>query len=134
MTALADVLVPANEEGTRATVLRWCKNVGDAVIKDEPLVELETDKVTVEIPAPAAGTLVEILKQVDAEVIPDEVLARLRLAGETAAPQDAALPATQASAKIPAAAAARDPRQPLSPSVRRLLQEHSLTATDIDGT
>jgi 2-oxoglutarate dehydrogenase E2 component (dihydrolipoamide succinyltransferase) len=134
MSDLADVLVPANEEGTRATVLRWCKNVGDAVTKDEPLVELETDKVTVEIPAPAAGTLIEILKHVDAEVIPDEVLARLRLAGETAAPQDTALPSTQASAKIPAVADARDPRQALSPSVRRLLQEHSLAAIDIDGT
>ena len=53
MTHLADVLVPPNAEGTRATVLRWCKAVGDTVVKDEPLVELETDKVTVEIPAPA---------------------------------------------------------------------------------
>ena len=77
MPRLADVLVPANEEGTRATVLRWCKQVGDTVVKDEPLVELETDKVTVEIPAPANGTLIEVLKQVNAEVIPDEVLARL---------------------------------------------------------
>src|SRR3984885_302365 len=112
MTRLADVLVPLNGEGTRATVLRWCKNVGDAVIKDEPLVELETDKVTVEIPAPAAGTLIEILKQADAEVIPDEVLARLRLAGDTAPEQDAELPETQATAKIAAVAEARDPRQP----------------------
>lgn len=134
MSDLADVLVPANEEGTRATVLRWCKNVGDAVIKDEPLVELETDKVTVEIPAPAAGTLIEILKQVDAEVVPDEVLARLSLAGETAPAQAPPLPAIQATAKILAVADAREARQPLSPSVRRLLQEHSLAATDIDGT
>src|SRR5580658_10987312 len=71
MAHLADVLVPPNEEGTRATILRWCKQVGDKVVKDEPLVELETDKVTVEIPAPADGTLVEVLKQVDAEVMPD---------------------------------------------------------------
>ena len=56
MLHFADVLVPPNEEGTRATVLRWCKAVGDTVVKDEPLVELETDKVTVEIPAPADGT------------------------------------------------------------------------------
>ena len=84
MTRIADVLVPPNEEGTRATVLRWCKPVGDAVVKDEPLVELETDKVTVEIPAPASGTLIEIFKQVNAEVSPDEVLARLSLGGESA--------------------------------------------------
>src|ERR1700716_1177647 len=88
MTQLADVLVPPNEEGTRATVLRWCKAVGDSVAKDEPLVELETDKVTVEIPAPADGTLIEILKQVNAEVNPDEVLARLNLDGESAAGEE----------------------------------------------
>ena len=69
--------MPPNEEGTRATILRWCKQVGDTVVKDEPLVELETDKVTVEIPAPSDGTLVEVLKQVDAEVVPDEVLGAL---------------------------------------------------------
>ena len=68
MTRLTDVLVPPNGEGTRATVLRWCKAVGDAVVKDEPLVELETDKVTVEIPAPVSGTLIEVLKPVNAEV------------------------------------------------------------------
>src|ERR1700675_1867511 len=88
MTRLADVLVPLNGEGTRATVLRWCKAVGDTVIKDEPLLELETDKVTVEVPAPVSGTLIEVLKAVDAEVSPDEVLARLRLAGESVSPEE----------------------------------------------
>ncbi len=68
MSGVADVLAPLNAEGTRATILRWCKSVGDAVVKDEPLLELETDKVTVEIAAPADGTLIEILKQVNAEV------------------------------------------------------------------
>src|ERR1700704_2577749 len=87
MTRFADVLVPPNAEGTRATVLRWCKAVGDTVVKDEPLVELETDKVTVEIPAPADGTLIEVLKPVNAEVNPDEVLARLSLNSESTAPQ-----------------------------------------------
>ena len=78
MSAVADVLVPPNQEGTRATILRWCKLVGDTVVKDEPLVELETDKVTVEVAAPVSGTLIEVLKPVNAEVSPDEVLARLR--------------------------------------------------------
>ena len=45
MSRIEDVLAPPNEEGTRATVLKWCKAVGDTVVKDEPLVELETDKV-----------------------------------------------------------------------------------------
>jgi 2-oxoglutarate dehydrogenase E2 component (dihydrolipoamide succinyltransferase) len=136
MPAFADVLVPPNEEGTRATVLRWCKAVGDSVVKDEPLVELETDKVTVEIPAPADGTLIEVLKAVNAEVIPDEVLARLSLASETTSPQVTASPAkvSAAAAAAPAPDHSHGPRQPLSPSVRRLLQEHSIAATDINGT
>jgi 2-oxoglutarate dehydrogenase E2 component (dihydrolipoamide succinyltransferase) len=135
MSGIKDVLVPANEEGTRATVLKWCKAVGDTVVKDEPLVELETDKVTVEIPAPASGTLIEVLKAENAEVSPDEVLARLRL------PEDAAL---SAQSKAPAAAAKPDTtRAPtntrtdselLSPSVRRLLQEHDLAPGAINGT
>ncbi len=137
---MADVLVPPNEEGTRATVLRWCKAVGDAVAQDEPLLELETDKVTVEVAAPVSGILIEILKQVNAEVNPDEVLARLSLGagapakpdpGKAAAPAQSATPATPA---MPAPAATPDSPQPLSPAVRRLLQEHSLAPADIVGT
>ena len=135
MTHVADVLVPANEEGTRATVLRWCKEVGDIVVKDEPLVELETDKVTVEIPAPADGTLIEVLKQVNTEVVPDEVLARLRVKAESATAQGAApLPAIKSSHTAQAVSEARDTGKPLSPAVRRLLQELSIAAGDIDGT
>jgi len=149
MAQLADVLVPPNEEGTRATILRWCKQVGDAVVKDEPLVELETDKVTVEIPAPSDGTLVEVLKQVDAEVVPDEVLGRLSLGGESALPRDMAPAAASAvpGAPPPAARAPAKPEPakpepapapaasaPLSPSVRRLLAEHAIAAADIHGT
>src|SRR6266550_2647510 len=130
MTPLTDVLVPPNGEGTRATVLRWCKAVGDTVVKDEPLVELETDKVTVEIPAPADGILIEVLKQVDAEVNPEDVLARLSLAGEstpmgestptgelTPARETAASTGADASALAPAASDAAGARKPLSPSV-----------------
>lgn len=135
MAQLADVLVPPNEEGTRATILRWCKQVGDTVVKDEPLVELETDKVTVEIPAPSDGTLVEVLKQVDAEVVPDEVLGRLSLGGESAPPRGAASAAASAVPGEPLPAApAPAARAPLSPSVRRLLAEHAIAAADIDGT
>ena len=151
MAQLADVLVPPNEEGTRATVLKWCKRVGDAVAKDEPLVELETDKVTVEIPSPASGVLIEILKQANAEVIPAEVIARLSLGGAASAPRDAASPPgvepparvdSAASLESTASAAFQASRtapagtvpKPLSPSVRRLLKEHSIAATDIEGT
>ena len=137
MTRLADVLAPPNDEGTRATVLRWCKQVGDAVVKDEPLVELETDKVTVEIPAPASGTLVEVLKEANDEVKPDEVLARLSLAVAAAAPRDAGRPASP-ERQAPAAAVSAESEAPgqgqLSPAVRRLLKEHALSAADVRGT
>jgi len=135
MSNLADVLVPPNGEGTRATVLRWCKQVGDTVVKDEPLVELETDKVTVEIPAPASGTLIEVLKLANAEVIPDEVLARLSLSAESPAVRETASSTATKTSPLPSAASdAREPRRPLSPSVRRLLKEHSIAATDIAGS
>jgi 2-oxoglutarate dehydrogenase E2 component (dihydrolipoamide succinyltransferase) len=135
VTLLADVLAPPNDEGTRATVLRWCKQVGDTVVKDEPLLELETDKVTVEVPAPADGTLIEVLKEANVEVNPNEVLARLRLGdastGTAARTSAAVMPAPPAP---PSKSGAGDARSSLSPAVRRLLQEHSLSAADIDGT
>src|ERR1700728_4422958 len=135
MTNLADVLVPPNGEGTRATVLRWCKQVGDSVVKDEPLVELETDKVTVEIPAPASGTLIEVLKLANAEVNPDEVLARLSLGAESAPARETGASAAAKTSPLPQAAAdAREPRRPVSPAVRRLLKEHSIAATAIEGS
>jgi len=135
MSSIEDVLAPANEEGTRATILRWCKAVGDTVVKDEPLVELETDKVTVEIPAPVSGTLIEVLKPVNAEVSPDEVLARLRLAGdEISAPPVAASAVTSDIEGRPPALSAGGTQELLSPSVRRLLREHSIAAGDINGT
>jgi 2-oxoglutarate dehydrogenase E2 component (dihydrolipoamide succinyltransferase) len=140
MSRIEDVLAPANAEGTRATILRWCKAVGDTVIKDEPLVELETDKVTVEVPAPVSGTLIEVLKAVDAEVSPDEVLARLRLAGESVSPEEirtfGVTPKSDTPPPAPAAGGSQpsDHHEPLSPSVRRLLHEHSIAAGDINGT
>ncbi len=116
MTRLTDVIAPANDEGTKATVLKWCKTIGDIVAKDEPLLELETDKVTVEIPSPAAGELAEILRQANDEVRPGELLARLK----SAAPSEAAV--------------ARSPHHCLSPSVRRLLAQHALDPAAIAGS
>jgi 2-oxoglutarate dehydrogenase E2 component (dihydrolipoamide succinyltransferase) len=143
-TDIALVLVPANQEGTRATVLRWCKAVGDAVAEDEALVELETDKVTVEVPSPVSGTLVEILKQVDAEVNPDEVIAKVRLTLRDAAKTDVLTAADTPPASAPVvagagtaagtAAGANAESGPLSPAVRRLLREHALAPADIRGS
>src|SRR6185312_3541802 len=76
------------EEGTRSQLLRWLKSVGEPVAEHEPLIELETDKVTVEVASPAAGVLAEILKQEQEEVAPGEILGRIGLAaagGATAA-------------------------------------------------
>jgi 2-oxoglutarate dehydrogenase E2 component (dihydrolipoamide succinyltransferase) len=137
MSGIKDVLAPANEEGTRATILKWCKAVGDLVVKDEPLVELETDKVTVEVPAPASGTLIEVLKTENAEVSPDEVLARLRLPGESTLAAESRAPAAAAAATTGSSRAAfgtRADAELLSPSVRRLLQEHDIAPGDISGT
>ena len=133
MNGIQDVLAPPNEEGTRATILRWCKAVGDSVVKDEPLLELETDKVTVEIAAPASGTLIEVLKPESAEVSPDEVLARLKLPAEAAQPAQSKAPAA-AAASSHGAPNARPDSELLSPSVRRLLHQHGIAPGTIDGT
>jgi 2-oxoglutarate dehydrogenase E2 component (dihydrolipoamide succinyltransferase) len=135
MSSIKDVLAPQNEEGTRATILKWCKAVGDSVVKDEPLVELETDKVTVEVPAPASGTLIEVLKLESAEVSPDEVLARLRLPGESSLPLESKAPAAAVKTENSRAPAnTRADSALLSPSVRRLLHEHDIAPGAINGT
>ena len=156
---LADVLAPDNEEGTKATILKWCKAAGDMLLKDEPLLELETDKVTVEIPSPATGQLAEILKQPNEEVLPGQLLARIRIdaesgpgseaAGANGAPRmeqtagDGAEPRAQApgvqapGVQAPGASAAPpadDGRGRLSPAVRRMLRENALRADDIAGS
>jgi 2-oxoglutarate dehydrogenase E2 component (dihydrolipoamide succinyltransferase) len=148
VTTTTDVVVPVNAEGTRATVLRWCKRIGEVVAKDEPLVELETDKVTVEVASPATGTLVEILKNIDVEVAQNEVLARLRIDdavadGRVDGVRQAEVSGTKTGVEVrkPAAAAdetggprGRDARGNLSPSVRRLLKENGLSTGDVGGT
>src|SRR5256885_12739757 len=74
---MIDVRVPDEQEGTKAVVRAWLKKVGDAIAENDPLVELETDKVTQEVPAPAAGVLAEIILDTDAEAVPGALLARI---------------------------------------------------------
>jgi 2-oxoglutarate dehydrogenase E2 component (dihydrolipoamide succinyltransferase) len=139
----------AQEEGTRSQVLRWLKAVGEAVAEHEPLIELETDKVTVEVAAPAAGVLTEILKHEQEEVAPGELLGRIGPVAGTAASEPSALAAetprampmhgsaTRASAARPeraAAPAAGGTERALSPAVRRLLAEHALDPAAVRGT
>ena len=79
------------EEGTRSQVLRWLKSVGESVAEHEPLIELETDKVTVEVASPGAGVLTEILKQEQEEVAPGELLGRIGVAAAAGASVVAAI-------------------------------------------
>src|SRR5689334_22792174 len=85
MTGTLDICAPADQtEGTRSQVLRWLKAVGDTVTAHEPLIELETDKVTVEIAAPASGVLREIIKAEQEEIAPGDVLGRLETETDSA--------------------------------------------------
>ena len=141
-----EITVPTlGESVADATVARWIKTTGDAVAADEPVVELETDKVTLEVPAPAAGTLGEILAAEGATV---EVGASLAMLNEGAAPAASAAsapadpvsataaPATPAPAPVAAAPAAASAAagMPLSPAVRRLVEENNLNPAAIKGT
>lgn len=108
-----DILVPAlGESVSSATVARWLKQPGEAVAADEPLVELETDKVSVEVPSPAAGTLEAIVAQVGAEVAVGAVLGQIA-AGAAAAPR---APVAQAADAAPAPASAPAPVPPSAPA------------------
>lgn len=138
MATHIDIIVPAEQEGTRAVVRAWLCGVGDRLAENDPVVELETDKVTQEIGAPAAGVLEAILLESGADAAPGDVLARLRV-GEAEAPVQA--PAEQSAA--PSSPLAMPPAAPtpeqtrehrLSPSVRRALRQHGLDPAGIPGT
>src|SRR4029450_12611071 len=81
---MIEVRVPDEQEGTKAVVRAWLRRVGDLVFENEPLVELETDKVTQEVPSPGAGVLTEILLDTDAEAAPGALLAKIDPAAEAA--------------------------------------------------
>jgi 2-oxoglutarate dehydrogenase E2 component (dihydrolipoamide succinyltransferase) len=137
MSALFDVRAPSEEsEGTRSQVLRWLKAPGERVAANEPLVELETDKVTVEIPAPASGILRQILKGEGAEVAAGDLLGHIELDATSAAAPVAHAPQRAPGSAVPApeAAGARSARDQLSPAVRRLMSEHGLGLSDVAGS
>lgn len=135
---MIDVLVPVEQEGTKAVVRAWLKRIGDRVEVNDPLVELETDKVAMEVPAPAAGVLREILLETDADAVPGAILGRIEeqdeADAEPSAPADAAAQPAKTSrfARPPEASPARELR--LSPSVRRALLQHDVDPARIEGT
>lgn len=133
MPTLVDVTVPAGQaEGTESVVSTWFKAVGDAVTENEPLLEISTDKVNMEVASPGSGRLVEILKNDGEQVEPGEVLGRIDTSAtnEARTPAEAPPPAVaQADGVEKASSASSD----LSPAVRKLLREHRLDASQITG-
>jgi 2-oxoglutarate dehydrogenase E2 component (dihydrolipoamide succinyltransferase) len=139
---MTEIRVPTlGESVTEATIGRWFKKAGEAVAVDEPLVELETDKVTIEVPAPVAGTLGEIIAKDGETVAVGALLGQINDGAAPAKPTAAAAPAkataaAAAAAPAPAAAAPRVPPAdaPLAPSVRKLSAESGVDASTVPGS
>ena len=131
-----DILVPDLPESVAdATVATWHKKPGDAVTRDEVLVEIETDKVVLEVPASADGILDAVLEEEGTTVTSRQILGRLR-EGNSAGKESGAK--AEAKESTPAqrqqASLEEQNNDALSPAIRRLLAEHSLEASDIKGT
>ena len=144
---MAEIRVPAlGESVTEATIGKWFKKPGEGVAVDEPLVELETDKVTIEVPAPAAGVLADIAAKDGDTVAVGAVLGQIRegaggSAKAAAAATLGASPPTSpppqsapAAAPKPAPATAKSSDAPLAPSVRRLASESGIDAARVAGS
>lgn len=143
--AIVEVKVPQlSESVAEATLLQWKKKPGDAVAVDEILVEIETDKVVLEVPAPSAGVFAEAVKADGSSVVGDEVIARI----DTAASAKSAAPATAEPPKAAAAEAPAPAQAPVPapvpgggakaglamPAAAKLLAEQGLTPADVAGT
>jgi len=138
--AQIEVKVPQlSESVAEATMLTWHKKVGDSVARDENLIDIETDKVVLELPAPAAGVLVKIIKGDGTTVVADEVIAII----DTDASAAASAPAAAAAAPAPAAPAAAAPAAASTsaskgdvamPAAAKILSEAGLTAGQVDGS
>ncbi len=134
-----DIKVPAmGESVTEATVARWFKKEGDSVARDEPLVELETDKVTVEVPAPADGAILSIAVQSGATVQVGAILGAMSEGGAKPAPKTEAKPAAAPTPAAPtppqpAPKPATEAATPL-PSVRRIAEETGVEPARVSGT
>jgi 2-oxoglutarate dehydrogenase E2 component (dihydrolipoamide succinyltransferase) len=143
--SVIDIVVPAEQEGTKAVVRSWLKKIGDPIAKDDPLVELETDKVTQEVSAPASGVLSEILLNTDAEAMPGALLGRIAQIHDVPAElTEAIFPErhqglTEAlgvggGAPEPRPSPANGGETRLSPSVRRACVQHGIDPSRIQGS
>ena len=133
--SIIEVQVPQlSESVAEGTLASWKKKVGDAVARDEILIDIETDKVVLEVPSPGAGVLVEIIKADGETVVSGELIARIDTeakAGAAAPAADAPKAAAPAAAPVAAAAA---PAGTASPSARKILDEKGIAAADVAGS
>ena len=135
-----EIIVPIlGESVTEATVAKWFKAEGDAIAVDEPILELETDKVTLEVNASAAGTLTEIAAKEGENVEVGALLGTIGDGGAVAAkkaeaPAAAAEPTEPTAEATPAEVPSGDDKDKLSPAVRKLIDENNLDASQIAGT
>ncbi|MCO5152324.1 MULTISPECIES: 2-oxoglutarate dehydrogenase complex dihydrolipoyllysine-residue succinyltransferase [unclassified Shinella] len=133
-----EIRVPTlGESVSEATVGTWFKKVGDVIKADEPLCELETDKVTIEVPAPAAGVLSEITAAAGETVAPGGLLGQISASGSAGASAPAAAEKVEKVAAAPAAEtkpAAAASSMPAAPSAAKLLAENNISADQVDGS
>ena len=131
---IIDVKVPMlSESVSEGTLLEWKKKVGEAVARDEILIDIETDKVVLEVPSPQAGVLVEIVAQDGETVVADQVLARIDTAATAAAEAPAAAPAEAAPA-APAAAPAAAQNNAAMPAAAKLAAETGVDVNALQGS
>jgi 2-oxoglutarate dehydrogenase E2 component (dihydrolipoamide succinyltransferase) len=137
--AIVEVKVPQlSESVAEATLLQWKKKVGDAVAVDEILIEVETDKVVMEVPAPSAGVIVELVVADGATVAAEQLIARIDTAAVAGAPAPAAAPAAAApaaAAPVAAAAPAGNSKAGVAmPAAAKLMADNNLASGSVAGT
>ena len=130
-----EIRVPTlGESVTEATIGKWLKKVGDAIVADEPLVELETDKVSIEVPAPVSGVLTEITAQEGDNVGLDALLGQIDASGAASAPAAKPAAAPAAAPVAAAAPAATSSSMPAAPAAAKLMAEAGLNNDQVDGS
>jgi 2-oxoglutarate dehydrogenase E2 component (dihydrolipoamide succinyltransferase) len=131
-----EILVPDLPESVAdATVATWHKKPGEAVARDEVIVDIETDKVVLEVPAPDEGILEAIIEEEGATVLSKQLIAKIKPGAVAGEPTTDTTDATQASPdKRHKASLTEESNDALSPAVRRLLAEHGLKASDVNGS
>lgn len=134
MADTANIVMPMEQEGSKSVVRAWLKKIGEPVKRDEPIVELETDKVAVEVPAPADGVLTSIALNEGDEAAPGATLGVLALGAVAPAPAPKASASTKTQTATIAPTSTNGAETRLSPLVKRLLAEHNLSPSDVPGT